>query len=190
MAIYHLQAPEINFFPISVPYKAGGRTLSEQNLLNIFRSYMDKDSFVISPTFNNETSFEFVIHGYYCAIDPLISNTLGPLKNETTPNIYAFISLERSPEESDPYYIVNCHDTQSNGIFEAIHFVASTDFDTARNEVIQRFSLSPEVVNNYLFGLHILTYDKANETFIIPQESLIKLCNHSLLIDEIDGGEI
>ncbi len=190
MAIQHLNAEQLNFFPISIPYKPGGRSLSEQNLVNLFKSFTDNESFVSTQEFDNNKIFEFVIHGYYCSIDAKISDTLSELKNELTPNIYAFISLEKSLEVEDPYYIVNCHNTITNEIFEGIHFISAISYDTALEQLIKDPSLkfSPEEINNRLFGLHILTYDNGN--FKIPKESLIKLKNHSLLIDEIDGGEI
>ena len=179
----NLNTSDITLFPISTPYKPGGRTLSEQNLINIFRSYLDTDSFISSTEIDTSKPFEFVIHGYYCAIN-LTEEVLSIITPTQELNVYAFITLMKISEDNN-YKIINCRDTEPNQIFKGLHIVFDTSYSKALEQIKSEF---PTTDVKDIYGLHILSYRNSNLN--IPSESLIKIKSHSLDLNEIDGGEI
>lgn len=161
----YLASNKIQVFPISrsrpdFPY---ARTLTEDHILDLIRSVAPTKSFVVSDTFNGRSLFEFIINGYYVALE---GSDLSQI-TFTGKDVYAHIFIDTTSPTHPQLW------GEDNGdIFKSVYFSDSA--------IAESPSIISENCEHYY--LHILTKvtDTNGSIFVVPIESR----------KTIDGGEI
>ena len=174
----YINAPMIDIFPISKARDTfpTARSLSEVNLVKWHRNICDKDSFVISKTFNEKESFEFMIHGYYVKL--LGSETGTPFSGMPDGPIYAHIMLDLTDENYPVIYGFDTLQQDGKTVYTGVHFTSTPDFSECE--------IPDPLLTVDEYSLHIL--NKSGTTYQVPLESLVKFSSTSLE-GVIDGGE-
>lgn len=184
----YISSSNIQVFPATrrTVNSASGRQLTEANLISLVGKLLDKNGFIITKdisSWNEHTTdlFEFVIHGYYVAVN---YNDLFTLLNGNSGKLYACIKISKSVTVSENqeeslspwFYEIDGQDTGTQGSekYEGIDFVVKTD------------NSEP---SGYDYFLLILESD--GSSISIPSESLIKFDIASINLPKIiDAGDL
>lgn len=180
----YIQSPLIDVFPISKNRLnfPTARALSEVNLIKWHRHMYDKDSFVVSKSFDESSPFEFMIHGYYVKL--LDTNTVVEDGNNVTYNlnlsgfedgpIYAHIVLDVT---NINYPVLFGTEDVDNKTFTGVYFSNKSELDTN--------VIPSKLINTETYSLHIL--NKQGTIYQVPSESLVKF-EYTSFEAIIDGG--
>lgn len=82
MAI-NISSDSVEVYPSTrrdISYQISSRSFNEKNIVSTIKRIVENPSFVISDKFNGNSSFEFVINGYYFKVNPA-NNILNAFNN-------------------------------------------------------------------------------------------------------------
>ena len=164
-----LNSDNIDVFPFSTTRgaKNDNRLLTEKNLINLAKHPIDHNSYVLTESYVQTASFEFVLSGYYFSIPEFNCETLFPsLSNGEDVYAVAFIddasqTLYGSDDDSNP------------SKFTGLQLV--NDLNTATKP-----QQNTNITNQEYTTLSLKILTVVNKKFVIPEESR----------RTIDGGEI
>lgn len=170
-----IDSEKIQIFPSSIdrekfPY---ARILTEGHILDLIRSSSISSSFVLTDVFSLDTSFEFVINGYYVKLDATQETPHNFFKNEDT-DVYAHIYIDTTSIDHPQLCGSDQTPVGGNTKFTAVSF--SSDNSPSPSDVFVTNGVDEK--NYQHFYLHILT--KRDSKWIIPPASR----------RTVDGGEI
>lgn len=156
--------------------KPDARIFYEKNTTNLINQLLGKDSFVITPEFDENNPFRFNIKGYYFEIST--GQTIITSATGSGSNIYATIKIK------DNNNLPELIGTDDGEIYTGLEIVRSENLPTDSS-------------NDYTFAyLKLLKKDGSN--WVIPDESRIQfikqngttLSNSNLINPAITGGTL
>ena len=123
MAI-NISSDSVEVYPSTrrdISYQISSRSFNEKNIVSTLKRAVENPSFVISDKFNGNSSFEFVINGYYFKVNPA-SNILNAFNNiDQIDSIYAYILIDSGNNIEELWGI----DDNSTMLYTGLNFQAT-----------------------------------------------------------------
>ena len=138
----NLASTDIQVFPCTKrgDNQRSARLFSEENVSRISRVLLDKQSFVITDTFDASKPFEFILGGYYFKV-----STGSALTNAVSSvgDIYAKITLSGTTVGDDTYYEIYGQD--ASGSYQGLDLVSLNpgNSDTVKSLLLLTDSVIP-----------------------------------------------